>query len=142
MLPDAERFRLLAGPYRMPKCKIGGWLTCRIRGRVRVVAISDGLIQWPMAQQKNGGNKTLIVCGDLAKAIGRESAQAVAHWWGVSPQTVSLWRKALGVEQNNKGTRKLRSKWWNEGGVEEASRPGREATFDSPERAAKIAAAR
>jgi hypothetical protein len=40
MLP-AIRFKLLFGPYKMPRCKIGGTLKCRRRGKVRVVAISD-----------------------------------------------------------------------------------------------------
>jgi transposase-like protein len=33
-----------------------------------------------------------------ADAIRRESNQAVAYWFGVSDQTVSKWRKALGVD--------------------------------------------
>lgn len=142
MLSDHERFRLLGGPYRMPQCKVGGWLTCRIRGRVRVFAISDGRIQWPMTRQRAGGNNTFIVCGDMARAIERESGQAVAFWWGVTAQTVSAWRKSLGVKQNNRGTIRLRSKWWKEGGTGEAARPGREASQSSLERRAKIAAAK
>jgi hypothetical protein len=27
MLP-AIRFQLLFGPYKMPRCKVGGWLNC------------------------------------------------------------------------------------------------------------------
>lgn len=142
MLPDSERFRLLGGPYRSPRCKVGGWLVCRLRGRVKVVALSDGPIPWPMTCQAHGGNKMLILCGDLVKAVQRESTKAVQHWFGVKSNTVWTWRKALGVRQNNAGTLQLRSKWWTEGGTGEASRPGREATFHSPERAAKIAAAK
>jgi hypothetical protein len=78
MLPDAERFRLRYGPYAPPKCRIGGWLTCRLRSRVRVVAISDARIQWPMTRHVNGGNATLILCGDLVKAVRRESTTARA----------------------------------------------------------------
>lgn len=139
MLPDVERFRLLNGPYRPPRCKIGGWLECHLRGRVKVVAISDGQIQWPMTRSARGGNRTLIVCGDLVKAVRLESTQAIQYWWGVKKDTVWTWRKALGVKQNNAGTIRLRSKWWTDGGTGEASRPGREASFHSPERAAKIA---
>ena len=142
MLPDSERFKLLDGPYRMPKCKVGGWLNCRLRGRVKVVGISDGLIQWPVVVHRLGGGRGLALMGDLVKAAGRESGQAVAHWWGVSAQTVSLWRKTLGIDQNNRGTLRLRSKWWKEGGTGYAAKPGREATFHSAERAAKISAAK
>ena len=142
MLPDVERFRLLHGSYCPPKFKVGGWLKCRLRGRVKVFSISDSPFQWPMTCQANGGKRMPVMVGDLVKAIRQESAQAVAHWWGVTAQTVSHWRKALGVEQNNAGTTRLRSKWWTDGGTGEASRPGREATFHSPERAAKIAASR
>jgi hypothetical protein len=36
-----------------------------------------------------------------------ESAQAVAHWWGVAPQTVTVWSKALGVGAPTEGTLRL-----------------------------------
>jgi hypothetical protein len=32
---DSQRFQLLGGPYRMPRCRIGGHLTCKLR-RVRM----------------------------------------------------------------------------------------------------------
>jgi hypothetical protein len=142
MLPDAERFRLLHGPYRAPKCRVGRWLKCRLRGRVKVVAISDAPIQWPMTRLPTGGPAILILCGDLMKAVRCESSLAVQHWWGVKADLVWRWRKALGVEQHTAGTMRLHSKGWTDGGTGEASRPGREAAFHSPERAAKIAAAK
>jgi hypothetical protein len=49
----------------------------------------------------------LIVCGDLVKAVRRESEVAVAHWWGVTAQTVRVWRKALGVPKMNEGSARL-----------------------------------
>jgi hypothetical protein len=64
---DSRRFRLLFGPYRMPsRCRLGGWLRCRLRGEVRITSISAARIQWPMARRKHGGKPFLIVCGDLA----------------------------------------------------------------------------
>ena len=45
---DADRLGLLFGSYRPPRCRIGGWLRCAVRGRVRVVAISDARIPWPL----------------------------------------------------------------------------------------------
>lgn len=142
MLPDAERFRLLHGPYRSPRTRIGRTLNCEVRGALRVAAISPGRIPWPMARQANGGRLMLIVCGDLARAVRTESAQAIRYWWGVGSNTVWEWRKALGVVQNNAGTKRLRSKWWTDGGTGEAAEPGRMASLKSPERSAKIAAAR
>lgn len=141
-LPDADRFALCDGPYRAPRCEIGGWLNCRVRGRVKVVAISEGPIQWPIVVRPNGGGRGLALIGDLVRAVQQESTQAVQHWWGVKHCTVWTWRKALGVDQNNVGTRQLRSKWWTDGGVGEANKPGREATYANPERAEKIAASK
>src|SRR5262249_52013493 len=51
--------------------------------------------------------RTLILYGDLEKAVRRESAVAVAHWWGVSVQTVWAWRKALDVPPLTDGPRRL-----------------------------------
>jgi hypothetical protein len=36
-----------------------------------------------------------------------ESAQAVRYWWSASPGAVYNWRKALGVERLNEGSRRL-----------------------------------
>ena len=109
---DADRFKLLHGPFRSPRCRIGGKLFCEVRGWVPVRAMSDGRIVWPMTiRTKGGGKPFLIVCGDLVKAIRRESAIAICHWWGVTAQTVTVWRKALGVEQYNEGTRRLSRDW-------------------------------
>jgi hypothetical protein len=43
------------------------------------------------------------------EAVRRESNIAVAHWWGVTGQTVTLWRKALDVAPTTEGTSGLRS---------------------------------
>ena len=43
---DAERFKLLYGPYLPPKCRIGDKLPCEYRGReVKVKRITDAPIQ-------------------------------------------------------------------------------------------------
>lgn len=72
---DADRFKLLHGPYRPPHCCIGGWLTCAVRGRVKVHAISDAPVQWPMTRQfpSGAGRLMLIVTPDLECAIRTES---------------------------------------------------------------------
>jgi hypothetical protein len=51
----------------------------------------------------------LLVDETLARAIRLESSLAVQLWWGVSGSTVWLWRQALGVEEFNEGSAKLRT---------------------------------
>jgi hypothetical protein len=50
----------------------------------------------------------------LAKAVRREAAQAVAHWWGVGTDRVWKWRKALGDGATTKGTSRLPSPYCDE----------------------------
>jgi hypothetical protein len=83
---DADRFRLRFGPYMLPRCRIGGWLRCAIRGNVKVTGISDAAIPWPQTRGPSGP-PFLIVCAGLVDAIRRESNQAVAHHFGVACQT-------------------------------------------------------
>jgi hypothetical protein len=53
-MKDADRYKLLHGPYRMPRCKLGGRLFCEVRGEVIVRAISDAAIPWPQIRGKRG----------------------------------------------------------------------------------------
>jgi hypothetical protein len=133
--PDAERYRLLKVP-RPPRCRVGGYLTCKIRGRLKVGGLLDAKIMWPYA---NKGRPCLIVTAELARAICRESNAALCYWLGVTGQTVTLWRKALGVATTNEGTRWLRRRWWIDGGIGEAARPGWETAVKTQEFAAKVA---
>src|ERR1041385_1405770 len=55
------------------------------------------------------GKKSLILCGDLTWAVKRESVEAVSYQWDVCRAVVQKWRKALGVEEFNEGTRQLRA---------------------------------
>jgi hypothetical protein len=100
-----------------------------------------GSAQLPWPYRKKGMPKTLILFGDLAKAVRRESNQAVAFWWGVAPQTVTVWRKALGVPPTTVGTSKLRSAHFHEHWARRAQKKAVAKARD-PERRAKIAAAR
>jgi hypothetical protein len=75
-IPD--KCRLLHGPYRPPTCALGKRLRCRIRGRVEVKRISAGPISWP--QTIVGRARAFILCGDLVRAVRRESEEAVAYW--------------------------------------------------------------
>lgn len=58
---------------------------------------------WPLGKVHGNNNRALIVFGALAPAVRQESDQTVCYWWGISPQTVSKWRKALDVERITPG---------------------------------------
>jgi hypothetical protein len=67
--------------------------------------MSNASIQWPRAKKR--GPQSLIICGDLVKAIAVEPEAAVAHHWGVGRSTVARWRGELGVGRNTVGSMKL-----------------------------------
>lgn len=103
MLSPGLRHQLLGGPYTPPRTRRGAFLNCELRGKVKVGGYFDGPIPWPI----KWGTSSLILCGDLVKAVKLESAIAVGHYWGVSVATVKKWRGALGVEAYNQGTHAL-----------------------------------
>src|SRR5262249_33653375 len=79
---EQERVNLRCGLYRTPKCSVGRCLGCVMRGKIAVAGLSDAPIQWPYVPQPGGnGYRSLILCGDLVRAVRRESGIAVAHWW-------------------------------------------------------------
>lgn len=84
------------GPYRLPKVRIGDRLDCEYAGTVRVVAISDAPVQWPLGVVR--GHRIPVLCGQLVRAVKRESASDVAKAWGIGRGLVSKWRKALRVK--------------------------------------------
>jgi hypothetical protein len=140
---DVDRFKLLRGPYRAPRCRVGGYLKCVLRGQVRVAAISSGRIPWPMTRQlpTGGGRAVHIVTREMLRAINVESNQAVAHWWGVSAATVSNWRRALNVPRANAGTHRLAREHFAEI-CTPAMREKLRASTQRPERNAKMSAAK
>ena len=121
-----------------PGRELGAYVEDEIRGEVRIIGINDGRISRPLAQNKH--QRTVVVYRDLARAIRRESVQAVADWWGISLEKVHTVLRALGVPMGNEGTvclwkafaqtptfrRMTRKAWANAG---------------SPERRAKVGAA-
>jgi len=107
-MQPADKF--VFGKYKTPKVSLGEMIPCMLRDcDVKVVGLSDSRIQWPLGQRPGKGAKTLIIYGDLEKAIRRESLRAVCYWFGVTPQTVTVWRRALGVPRCNEGTLKILS---------------------------------
>jgi hypothetical protein len=101
--------------------------------------VRSGPIPWPVC--KTDRRHALIVYAGLARAIRRESAQAVAHWWGVGMFTVWKWRKALGVGATTEGTSRLRSAYCGEPWFAAARRKAHAKAGDTARRE-KIAAAR
>jgi hypothetical protein len=99
---DQDRLRLLYGPYYPPRTRRGAHLFCELRGTIRVGGYSDAPIPWPYAWRT--GYRSLLLCGDLVRAVRLESEQAVAHHWKVSRHTVGKWRQALDVEVFTPGT--------------------------------------
>src|SRR5688500_6621031 len=119
-MTDTDRFRLLFGPYRTPRFRYGSIVSCRRRGDVIVCGITDARIPWPIARRRGSSARSLVLYRDLVRGVQRESAQAVAYWWGVTDQTVTTWRKVLGVKQNNAGTLRLRRDHFHEPWAEKA----------------------
>ncbi|HEX3625185.1 MAG TPA: hypothetical protein VH280_07160 [Verrucomicrobiae bacterium] len=99
-----ERFRLQFGPYAPPKIPRKQRLFCEARGWLRVSPTwSDGLISWPRRYQTG----SIILCGDLVRAVKMESVEVICYHWGVCRNVVQKWRNALGVEEFNPGTKRL-----------------------------------
>jgi hypothetical protein len=137
---DSERFKLLYGPYKAPKCELGDKLLCEYRDReVAVKGMTNAIIQWPCTRRNS--RQSPIVCGDLVRAIRTESVLAVAHHWGVRDETVWKWRKALNVPAMTNGSRRLRIEYAIETLTPEARAKGKEA-MHSPEVRAKLSAAK
>jgi hypothetical protein len=138
-MKDAERFRLL-GTYQTPRFRIGQKVLCAVRGEVTIAGMTDAPIPWPLGK-RGRGRHLLVVYKGLAKAVRRESNQAVAHWWGIDVQTVTKWRKALGVGIATEGTSRLHREYDKELWAVLA-RATAHAKARDPKRRAKIAEAR
>ena len=134
-----DRFRLL-GRYKIPAFRYGQRVQCEVRGEVLIVGLTAGPIAWPIG--KKGRAKSLVVFKGLASAIRRESINAVAHHWGVTGQTVTKWRRRLGIAgRMTKGTLKLKEGYGETDWFKAAQRKAWSKARD-PERRAKIAAAK
>jgi hypothetical protein len=137
-MEDADRFCLL-GTYRTPRFRSGRKVLCAVRGEVTIVGLTDAPIPWPLG--KRGRGRSLVVFKDLAKAIRRESNQAICCWWGLTPRTISKWRKALGIGPITEGTGRLYREYTKEPWAVEAFAKAHSKSRD-PERCRKIAGAR
>jgi hypothetical protein len=61
------RPRLHFGPYSTPRFRIGERVEDDRRGLVRIVKVSDGRIQWPIAKGPSG--LSLVLYRGLARAV-------------------------------------------------------------------------
>jgi hypothetical protein len=141
-----DRFKLLFGPYKAPPLRFGDVVQCEARGEVVVVGLSNGRIPWPVGRRKGTSARGPVLFADLARAVRHESNQAVCHWWGVTPQTVTKWRKALDIGATTEGTSRLRREIAETvpaivAGLSKAQEQARDQDRDSIRRE-KIAAAR
>jgi hypothetical protein len=139
VVDEDTRVRLLFGPYRTPRFRVGWVVRCRVRGDVTICGLSEAPIPWPLC--RTGSRTGLVVYKGLEKAVRRESALAVAHWWGIGRNTVWKWRKALGVDATTEGTGRLRSEYTKEPWAQEALKKA-QAKAGDPGRREKIAASR
>jgi hypothetical protein len=139
-MDDKSRFRLL-GTYTTPVFRVGDIVQCEVRGEVVVTGLSSAPIPWPIAKRTGKGPQTraraMVIYGDLAVAVRKESATAVAHWWAVGAQTVTAWRRALGVGKETEGTTQLRQAHAQEPWFQEARRQAH-AKAQDPVRREKI----
>jgi hypothetical protein len=96
-MTDTNRFKLL-GTYSTPCVRIGAVLSCEARDEdVIVTGYTAARIPWPVGRRTGTSARSLVVYGDLAESVGRESNQAVCYRFGVTPQNVMKWRKTLEV---------------------------------------------
>jgi hypothetical protein len=135
------RPKLLFGPYQAPRFRYGSVVLCEVRGWQCLTGLSSAPIPWPTARGKRG-RPYLVVYGSLAKAVRRESNLAVAYWWGVTPQTVSAWRKALGVGPTTAGTSARRRDAAALTIRSDRAEAKRRASYTDPQRNERIAAAK
>jgi hypothetical protein len=107
---DADRVKLLFGPYQAPPLRRGDRAFCLLRNcDVVITSWTDARIPWPRcgALDGPGGGSGLLLDEELARAVRHESA-AVMYWWGASSEAVKRWRRALGVgPTDNEGSRRL-----------------------------------
>ncbi|HEY7116972.1 MAG TPA: helix-turn-helix transcriptional regulator [Tepidisphaeraceae bacterium] len=109
--PRLREYPLLHGPYKVPVARAGRTATCLVYGKATVCGWTEGRIPWPLLRVGRGGRGAVLMSDELARAIRCESAAAIQYWWGAGVATVVKWRRALGVEQFNEGTRYLWSLW-------------------------------
>ncbi len=98
----------LIGQYATPRYNYGDTVTDVIRGDVVIAKTTDAPIPWPMGKLRGSRKSGLVIFDGLLIALRTESASAICHHWSVTPQTVSKWRRLLGIESTTPGSTELR----------------------------------
>lgn len=129
--------RLQFGPYKQPRYRPGQKVDCERRGELTIVGTSAGRIPWPVGFGP-GGN-SLVLYGDLIRAVKNEAPAAISYWWGVDTVTIWKWRKVLKVPVLNPGSRQNRRAVIL-GRKGPKIRAAAALTFNDPERNEKIRA--
>ena len=78
-------------------------MVCQLRGTVKIGGYSDAPIPWPRIWRR----RSLVICGDLLRALRTESVYAVTHHWGLSRAIVSYYRQQLSIPRLNPGSYRL-----------------------------------
>jgi hypothetical protein len=74
---QSDRVKLHFGPYRAPYVRRGRRIMCVLRGEVLTDGMTDARIPWPIG--RGGRTRSIVLCGDLEKAVERESFQAITY---------------------------------------------------------------
>lgn len=98
--------RLQFGPYKQTRYRLGQKVDCERRGELTIVGTSSGRIPWAVGFGP-GGN-SLVLHGDLVRAVKVETLAAICYWWGVTKVTAWHWRKTLKVPAVNAGILKVK----------------------------------
>ena len=129
--------RLQFGPYKQPRYQPGQKVNCERRGELTIVGTSAGRIPWAVGF--GPGGKSLVLYGDLVRAVKQEAPAAISYWWRVDSVTIWKWRKVLKVPVINPGTR-LNRRAVMLGRKGPKIRAAAALTIDDPERNEKIRA--
>src|SRR6266496_2361436 len=108
MIDKQSCVKLFFGPYKTPRFDPGDIVIDQLRGAVRLVRMSRALIPWPIGVGGHPKTSSPALYKGLARAVRKESSAAIQHWFGVSENMVTRWRKSLGVKKYNAGTTLLK----------------------------------
>lgn len=99
---------IIAGPYSPPSADaypVGATVQCERWGPVEVAG-HHGPMRWPWCRPHGRGDRrSLILAGELARAIRVEAAETVALLWGIGLKQVTRLRRAVEVGYSTDGTR-------------------------------------
>lgn len=60
-MTNDDRFKLLFGPYQTPRLKYGDVVTCEVRGRVKIVGLTEARIPWPKGRKGKRPRPTRLI---------------------------------------------------------------------------------